>query len=312
MMAPPRVSVLIPCKNGERYLAATLASALDQTLAPCEVVVVDDGSTDRSVEIAERHGPLVRVSRNPGQGASAARSHAATMATGDYFQYLDADDLLRPHALASRAAALMSTGADVAICDWERLAKVEGIWQAVKTESGELPAGASPDAAILLGFWAPPAAILYRRELCERIGPWRESLPVIQDARYLLDAARLGGVVTHVAGIGASYRQHVGGSLSTESNSRFWNDVLRNAREVEALWSETGTFDAEHRAAMASTFAMCVRVGFQNDQRLFDQARQELARFPEHVLPRLVRAAILLTRVAGYRPARLALAAFCR
>ena len=313
MSTAPAVSVLVPCLNAERFLAATLESVRRQTLTPIEVILVDDGSTDRSPEIAAAHAGFVTVVRNPGRGASAARNHATQLSHGDYLQYLDADDLLEPHALASRVSELDQAGADVAISDWQRLVEQDGTWQPAKVESGRMPNDAEPpDLQVFRGFWAPPAAILYRRSIVRQIGDWRESLPVIQDARFLLDAARLGGKFVPVPGVGALYRQHARGSLSTRNVTRFWCDILQNTREVEQLWRDAGRFDAIHRRAIADAYGLSTRIGFVQERALFAAARAELARFPEQRPSRFLKVALILARMTGYRPARLLLSPFCR
>ena len=91
----PLVSILIPAYNAEKWIDATIHSALAQTWPNKEIIVVDDGSKDCTVEIARRFedfGVKVVVQRN--QGASAARNHAFSLSKGDYIQWLDADDLL--------------------------------------------------------------------------------------------------------------------------------------------------------------------------------------------------------------------------
>jgi hypothetical protein len=299
------VSVLIPCRNGAAYIAETLASALDQTLPPLEVIVVDDGSTDGSQDIVAGYGDRVMLLSNPGRGASAARNHAAAAAKGEFFQFLDADDLLEPGAIEARVAALQQTGADVAVSDWCRITQQTGMWRISRTESGKLPSADIPaDVQILRGFWAPPAAILYRRAVCERIGAWRESLPVIQDARFLLDAARVGGRLVHVAHLGARYRQHASGSLSTSDSPRFWRDVLRNTREVEELWRADGRHAPVYCDALAGTYDLCARAALSLDQRLFTEALEDLSRFGSYAPSRRVRAARLLNGLLGYRLTR--------
>jgi GT2 family glycosyltransferase len=309
-MTKPAVSILIPCRNAAPYLAATLESACAQSLRATEILLVDDGSTDASAEIARQFAPDVTVVEGPGRGASAARNAATSRARGEYVQYLDADDLLEPHALATRVEALERSGADVAISDWQRLVEKSGDWQLERNVSGRLGDDAPADVQVLRGFWAPPAAILYRRSVCERIGAWRESLPVIQDARFLLDAARVGGRVVHVPGTGARYRQHASQSLSTSNRDRFWSDVLRNAEEVESLWRAAGTFDVSHRTALVQVFADCARVGLRARSALFHDGLAALARFTEKPQSKLIRAAQLLTRTVGDRPTRLLLAPF--
>jgi glycosyltransferase involved in cell wall biosynthesis len=303
--ATATVSVLIPCRNGAAYIAETLASALHQTQPPLEIIVVDDGSTDGSQSLVAGYGDRVTLLSSPGRGASAARNHAAAASKGEFLQFLDADDLLEPDALASRVAALQLSGADIAISDWCRIAEQSGVWRVTTTESGKLPSVDVPaDVQVLRGFWAPPAAILYRRGICERIGAWRESLPVIQDARFLLDAARVGGRFVHVDRLGARYRQHASGSLSTSNRKRFWTDVLRNAKEVEAIWLDTGRCGAEARAVLADLYARCVRAGLLYDAALFDAARQELERFPEYRPSRSLQIAMAMQPASRFRVGR--------
>jgi hypothetical protein len=229
------------------------------------------------------------------------------------FQYLDADDLLEPHALRSRVAALVTADADVAISGWMRLTEMGGEWRPGTTESG-WPADehAPTDLEVFRGFWAPPAAIMYRREIALATGGWRETLPVIQDARFLLDAARVGGRFTHVTGVGAQYREHAGGSLSTSDPARFWRDVLVNATEVEALWRRAGPLDADRSGALAGAYGHSARMGFIHDRNLMAEARRELGRFPEAGPSRFLRVAFALSDTLGPRIARILLAPWCR
>ena len=306
------VSVLIPCRNAAPYLAATLESVLNQDAPPAEVLVVDDGSTDDSRAVAESYGPRVSVLLSPGRGASAARNFASRLARGAFLQYVDADDLLEPHALSSRVRTLEQSGADVAISDWQRLLERDGSWREGAVESGQLPSDSEPaDLQVLRGFWAPPAAIMYRRTVFERVGGWRESLPVIQDARFLLDAVRAGRVV-HVPGVGARYRQHRTGSLSSAGAAPFWRDVLVNTLDIEQVWSAEGRLDASHRQALAGIYGVCTEVGFAQDRNLFKAGLDEIRRFDEYTPSRLLRMALMLERIAGYTPARALTAPFWR
>lgn len=97
------VTVVIPCFNGETYLAQTLRSVLNQTLPPLEILVVDNGSSDGSVALAEGFGEPVRVLHQPTAGASRARNVGAASARGDALMFLDADDLLGPTVQIGRA-----------------------------------------------------------------------------------------------------------------------------------------------------------------------------------------------------------------
>lgn len=100
------VSVVIPCYNGERFLSEAVASALGQTRPPLEVIVVDDGSTDRSAELAMSLGPTVRVIRQSNQGESVARNRGIDEARGEWIAFLDADDSWMPGKLEQQVVAL--------------------------------------------------------------------------------------------------------------------------------------------------------------------------------------------------------------
>lgn len=151
----PRFSVIIPLYNKEAEIEATLRSVLAQTLMPEEIVVVDDGSTDRSAEVVERLGsPLVRLVRQANGGECAARNRAMSEAVGDYFALIDADDCWKPDMLAEVAkmieqwpdCGIYSTAFDIvsptgrvaAKCPTER-GVVENFWRLSMTHYVTIP-----------------------------------------------------------------------------------------------------------------------------------------------------------------------------
>ncbi len=107
----PLVSILIPAYNSQQWLSQTIESALAQTWPRKEVIVVDDGSKDRTLEIAKsfaRHG--VKAIAQENQGAAAARNTAFAASQGDYIQWLDADDLLDPRKIEMQLRAADRSG----------------------------------------------------------------------------------------------------------------------------------------------------------------------------------------------------------
>lgn len=90
------ITVSISSYNQGEYLRDAIESALNQTV-PCEVIVVDDGSTDNSLEIAKSFEPKVKVISQVNKGLSSARNTGLTNAHGDYMLFLDADDILLPN-----------------------------------------------------------------------------------------------------------------------------------------------------------------------------------------------------------------------
>lgn len=103
-MAPPLVSVVIPAFNSGAYLEETLRSAVAQTHARLQVIVVDDGSTDGSVERAVAGFPGVRYVRQANAGANVARNTGLRLAEGDFIALLDHDDVWRPEKLEVQLA----------------------------------------------------------------------------------------------------------------------------------------------------------------------------------------------------------------
>jgi glycosyltransferase involved in cell wall biosynthesis len=108
-MSAPRISVVIPCYNGQAFIGETLASVLGQTYAPFEVLVIDDGSTDNSAAVAAAQGPPVRVVSQKNQGESVARNRGLDEARGDWVAFLDADDLWKSEKLARQVELIAST-----------------------------------------------------------------------------------------------------------------------------------------------------------------------------------------------------------
>jgi glycosyltransferase involved in cell wall biosynthesis len=92
----PLISIIVLCHNYERFLAQAIDSALAQTYPNCEVVVMDDGSTDDSVEVASRYGDAVRLLTQPNQGLERAANRAVSEAAGELFAFLSADDYFEP------------------------------------------------------------------------------------------------------------------------------------------------------------------------------------------------------------------------
>jgi len=101
-----RISVIIPVHNGSKYLPEAIHSVVQQQPAPLEILVVDDGSSDRSAEVAEAFGTAVRVIRQEHSGAGAARNNGVRNSTGDLLAFLDCDDYWSPAKLARQVACI--------------------------------------------------------------------------------------------------------------------------------------------------------------------------------------------------------------
>ncbi|WP_432806801.1 glycosyltransferase family 2 protein [Methylocystis echinoides] len=241
----------MPCYNAERTIAETLDSTLAQKGISLEIVVVDDGSTDNSLAIVRRYEPRVRVISCQNRGVSAARNTGITATKSQWIVFLDADDLLETDTLVRRVTVAKKAQADVAITDWleviddgfgnltERCRRTID-WAALETDA---------ELATAVHAWATTAAILYSRRIVERVGGFRPELPIIQDARFLFDAAFHGARFARADHMGARYRV-LADSLSRRSPERFAQDLFTNSIGIEEMWSSRGSLDYVHRKTL--------------------------------------------------------------
>jgi glycosyltransferase involved in cell wall biosynthesis len=312
------VSVVIPCHNAERDLEATIASVLAQDAPAWELVVIDDGSTDGTAAIVERHRPMLGdrlvAESGPNRGVSAARNRGTELARGRYLQYLDADDLLRPGALQAKFAALEASGDDVAYTDWQELVESP----AGRFEAGPLHArrwedvDAIAEIAVFSDFWAPPAALLYRRAVVDRIeGGFSTNLPMAQDGRFLFDAVRAGARLRHVPMVGADYRiAREPRSLSRRDRAAFMREWSRSALEVEAIWRDDGGLDDARKRALLRRYGQTTRVLYELDRPAFWRIYRHMQSLDPAFVPAMRPALRTAARVLGYpRAEALALAA---
>lgn len=109
----PLVSIVVPVYNGEKYLKSCLDSIIVQSYKNLEIIVVDDGSIDKTAEIAQKY-PVKLVSMDKNRGLSAARNRGMDEALGEYIHFLDGDDDVSPDYYKEMVAAITETGSDVA------------------------------------------------------------------------------------------------------------------------------------------------------------------------------------------------------
>lgn len=253
------VDVIVPAYNAEKTLAATLDSVVEE-VGVDRIVVIDDGSVDATLSVAETYRPRVDILTGPNRGVSAARNLGIAKTNSNWLLFLDSDDLLKPGTVESRVKVAEATGASVVICDWQEIiddgngSTTDGefcrvAWKAIADDA---------QIATATHVWATTAAILYRRDLVQRIGGFRSDLPVIQDARLLFDAAYFGARFAYDPHVGAQYRI-MPGSLCRRNPARFYEDILVNGQQIEACWRERGNLSAAQRDALAAIYDTAAR-----------------------------------------------------
>lgn len=247
-------SIVVPCFNAASTVRETLDSALAQG-GDLEVIAVDDGSRDDTLEILRSYGPAIRILSGPNRGVSAARNWGLEEAVGDWVVFLDADDVLEPGALAARRAAAERAGADVVFSGWTQFAQApDGRWRRGVSRFVDMAAIEADAQLVFAGeVLPPPGGILYRRSLAEAVGGFRPNLPVVQDVRFLFDCARAGARFAGIETVGVLYRV-VPNSVSRRSVQAFWTDVVRNAGDIEGCWRADGALTPARLATLTDIY----------------------------------------------------------
>jgi glycosyltransferase involved in cell wall biosynthesis len=227
----PLVSILIPAYNAERWLAQTLDSALAQTWSRKEIIVVNDGSKDRTEDLArsfESAGVAVYTQTN--QGAAAARNKALSLCTGDYIQWLDADDLLGPNKILRQMQVVEREASRRVLfsAEWARFAYRPGSARFIPTG---LWCDLTPTEWLIRkleqNVYMQTATWLVSRELTELAGPWDTRLLGDDDGEYFGRVLLACEGVRFVRGSRVYYRQSGFASLSYRGASD---------RQLEAQW----------------------------------------------------------------------------
>jgi glycosyltransferase involved in cell wall biosynthesis len=199
------VSILIPCYNAERWVAQAIESALAQTWPEKEVIVLDDGSTDGSLDVIKSFGERIRWETGPNRGGNATRNRLLELAVGEWLQYLDADDYLMPQKISRQMDFLaINPNADivygpVTLEHWsERNACCE-----------QLPIPEPHDPWILLARWYLPqtGSCLWRKQAIVDVGGWKRDQHCCQEHELYLRLLMAGKRFAYSSDNGAVYRQ---------------------------------------------------------------------------------------------------------
>lgn len=225
----PTISVAMPAYQAERWIGETLESVLAQTSPPDEVVVVDDGSTDATGEIARGFGPPVRVVVQRNGGVSAAYNRAFRESSGDYVAMCPADDIWEPRKLELQRETLEAhPEIDVAF-GGARFFGLEDRDFTGPAQSGLLEARSFFRDMYVADLVPAPTAVV-RRALFDRLGGFREDLDG-EDYEFWMRALRHEAVFFNDPRLMVRLRQH-GGNLSAQAVS-MW-EMNRQIHEAYA------------------------------------------------------------------------------
>ncbi|MBI3519729.1 MAG: glycosyltransferase family 2 protein, partial [Bacteroidetes bacterium] len=183
------VSIIIPAYNSKEYLVSSVMSAVNQNYKNIEVILIDDGSTDGTKELFTDFEKLgVKCFSQKNMGAAAARNLGLKNASGDYIQYLDADDILHEDKLLIQLEAMQKDAADLSFCFWGRFTQsVEDVQPFIFRHIDYSDIKNGKDIMRSYGMKGISGAIhsmLVRRDVIEKTGEWNETLTNNDDGEY--------------------------------------------------------------------------------------------------------------------------------
>jgi glycosyltransferase involved in cell wall biosynthesis len=214
------ISIVIPVFNGEAFLAEAIDSILRQADQVLEIIIVDDGSTDRTPVIAQSFGPPIKYVRQDNQGPAAARNHGVRLAKSEIIGFLDADDLWCAGMLAEQLAVLAAKPE----CD-----VVKGLTQFIHELPGDDGMLSYQPKGEPLIFWNL-SGTLYRRNVFERVGLLNEAMRFGEDFDWV-NRAREQGVGTEVLDRVVQLHRRHAGNMTRGRGFRDLNGfgIIRNA-----------------------------------------------------------------------------------
>lgn len=257
----PLVSILICAYNAEKTIAETLQSALAQTWPRKEIIVLNDGSRDRTPEIVRQFREVKLISTE-NQGFSNAQNNIFKHARGDYIQYLDADDLLAADKIELQVAALakIDNPQVLASSPWAHFYYRTHNVHFVTTS---LCRSLSPVEWLLRkmneNLHMQNATWLVNRDLAEKAGPWNAGLAFDQDGEFFCRVLLASKGTCFVPGTGIYYRKGQAGSISYIGNSNRKKESLLISMKLHVKYLLSLENSERTRAACVKYFQMWFR-----------------------------------------------------
>lgn len=213
-----KVSVIIPSFNSRDHIAETLKSVCSQSYSNIEMIVIDDGSTDGSFDYLNNLKiPNLIVKTNRSKGACAARNYGYKLSSGDYIQYLDADDLLSKDKIEKQVLLLKPNPEHIAVCSTKHFYDIPE--NGTISDEPFMFSTCTPSDFLLNLYGANDAfemvqtsAWLTPRVLIENAGPWDESLSKDQDGEFFCRVVMGSRGICYEPNVINYYRKHINGT----------------------------------------------------------------------------------------------------
>ena len=303
------VSIIIPLFNSENYIAQTLQSCIDQGNCVKEIIVVDDHSTDNSWDILtsyqSRYPNLIRIEKNIGKGGNQARNYGLSLSTGEYIQWLDADDILSPNKIESQLKMFEIHGNNIIVsCGWTKFESniIEGVYikQSIDKDYNDpiewLVDSWKGKGMGQTGIWLTP------RNILEKAGKWNEDLIVNQDGEYFARVLLNSEKLIFTPEVFMFYRTNIKTSVSKNNTYESSKSKLLSYHLYEIILLNKDNNNV--RKAIARNYYSFVYENFPNNPDLIKLANSYIEKLSvKNVVPVGGKNFILISNVIGFRNA---------
>jgi glycosyltransferase involved in cell wall biosynthesis len=260
------VSILIPCYNAERWIGKAIESALAQTWPSKEIVVVDDGSTDGSVDVIRRYAGQIIWEAGINRGGGAARNRLLALSSGQWLQYLDADDYLKCDKIAAQAR-FIEQNPDTDIVYGPVIFEH---WNGTDVREELVPIPQPNDDWVLLASWQMPqtGSPLWRKQAIVDVGGWKVDQPCCQEHELYLRLLTNEKRFRYFDSTGAVYRQWSDDTVCKRNIGEVHRRRLMIEAAAEDHLHETGQLSAARRNAINQARFEIARGAWQYDRKL--------------------------------------------
>lgn len=248
----PKISVIVPVYNAEKYLRECVNSILGQTLSDIELILVDDGSTDSSPAICDRYAEQdarVQVIHKPNGRAASARNAGLCAASGEYVAFVDSDDWISPEMYEK----MLETGADVTLCDYVRFqGETEIPFTQPNVDAGFYDKAQMREKIyphlVMDGIEYPitisNCVLLIRRDIIVRNRlSYREDIHISEDAPFGSEVLYCASSFAYLKGEQFYHYRMTEGSASKTYRSWWWDSYLKINEETENFFSKCEDYD---------------------------------------------------------------------
>lgn len=258
--ADPWVDIIIPCYNAGPFIIRTLESALNQTYEKVNIVVVDDGSTDGTLDILLSYGPKIKVLRHPdngNHGAPASLNLGISASTADYVAFLDADDIFYPDKI-EKQVRILSEKSNIGLVYTNGHAIDENDTRLYRLFSEDhVECNNCGDILVNCYISAGSSTVMVRRNLFERVGLFSENVKCTYDHDMWIRLKEV-SEYAYIPELLMAYRRHSGQQSTRRTQWEGGFYVLNNAmkrypygrkiylRRLAVLYFRLGSFDVKN------------------------------------------------------------------